>query len=421
MLKNIPVRQRKANIPHMENYCLFDPAVDFYNEKELLRRNNCATMQSLVDFQFPIGNFHNSHQQLQKRIVQKQHDVEQLKRQVYDISEHDERLLFHNYYEIDPDLLEDEEQQQLHNEEEVIDCNRIVESSSSTAAVIQTDKADNSKVYGVVATNHGNNKNNHNLMTSSSSSSSCDYPSLFNSVIETTPSSTIESTDENDTNGFMRMTNDDYDDGGDNMKRNNEFARNAINQTNGTHENVITCMNVVTTVTSATGARRKFSPQLDRIVNQKQMMKRNLPTSANQRNSSRALSLDPLKSSHSLPQLQDISLQITGGCDYKIEINKRATIQARKNARPLSTDSGFTTPSPPNEISLTTQAQCRNASSNNGESCSGSNNQVDNLDAAKVKNGKNESTVLNQCDNIQQLIEVSIITFYLINHCREMQ
>lgn len=34
VFKNIPVRPRKG-IPHLENYCLFDPSIDFVNEKEL--------------------------------------------------------------------------------------------------------------------------------------------------------------------------------------------------------------------------------------------------------------------------------------------------------------------------------------------------------------------------------------------------
>lgn len=36
-LQNIPVRPRKG-IPHLDNYCLFDPSKDFVNEKELKRK-----------------------------------------------------------------------------------------------------------------------------------------------------------------------------------------------------------------------------------------------------------------------------------------------------------------------------------------------------------------------------------------------
>lgn len=37
LLQNIPVRPRKG-IPHLDNYCLFDPSKDFVNEKELKRK-----------------------------------------------------------------------------------------------------------------------------------------------------------------------------------------------------------------------------------------------------------------------------------------------------------------------------------------------------------------------------------------------
>lgn len=129
--------------------------------------------------------------------------------------------------------------------------------------------------------------------------------------------------------------------------------------------------------------------------------------------------VDPLKSSHSLPQLENIGSvlgvqQISNdGCDYNVEINKRtAVVQMRKSirkARPLSSDSGFTTPSPPNEISSSNQSQCTSSKSSNGNGNVG-NGQVDNykaLDISNNNNGRNESTVLNHCDNIQQLIEVS--------------
>lgn len=36
-MQNIPVRPRKG-IPHLDNYCLFDPSTDFVNEKELKRQ-----------------------------------------------------------------------------------------------------------------------------------------------------------------------------------------------------------------------------------------------------------------------------------------------------------------------------------------------------------------------------------------------
>jgi hypothetical protein len=34
LFKNLPVRPKKGAVPHMDNYCLFDPSIDFFNEKE---------------------------------------------------------------------------------------------------------------------------------------------------------------------------------------------------------------------------------------------------------------------------------------------------------------------------------------------------------------------------------------------------
>lgn len=313
MLKKIPIRPRKGNIPHMENYCLFDPAVDFYDDKQI-RRNNFA----ITDFTFPI------------RPLNAQPD-----KTVYDKTEHDERTSYHNYYEIDPDLLEQDE---------------------ACGINPNTTKAE---------------------LTSSSSSSSCDYPSIFTSVVETTPTSTIESTDENETIHF-------------------ESPQNVIN---------------------LSGTKKKSQPQLERIVHNKQVVKHNQCQTMNGKSMRINLQLfrnkaDLLKSSHSLPQLENIgngtTQQITAnGCDYNVEINRRtATIQMRRatrKARPLSSDSGFTTPSPPNETSSSNQSQCTTTSSGSGNNA-GNGQKVD-----ASKGGRNESTVLNCVDNIQQLIEVSVI------------
>lgn len=354
MFKNIPVRARKGKVAHMENYCLFDPSVDFWNEKELRK--------SL----FPPQNFHNF-----QKIANKQQSV-------YDVSEHDERLAHHNYYEIDPELLEQDEAAAA-----ISDHNRI-----------EAHKSDH------VSTSS----------KSSSSSSSCDYPSLFNSVIETTPSSTvtIESTDEHESNAYGRLN------GGAEAPK----VSSAINQTNVIVDdgNVITISSIVT----ATGAKKK-SPQLDRIV--KQSARNSAPSTdtANQQQTTSSmkgksteinlpfynetLSFETLKSSYSLPQLQSISIRqrrVTDG-GFNIEINNRTTIQLRRNVRkvrPMSSeslDSGFTTPSPPpNEPPHLTQSHTDD-------------NQVDNLNSDPKEPAKHESTVLTECcdNSVQQLIEVS--------------
>lgn len=316
VFKNIPVRPRKGQVPHMDNYCLFDPSVDF----EAQRKKVFPTQ-----FQLSSQNFLNFHVERQL---------------VYDISEHDERqpgLAHHNYYEIDPELLEKDESPPRRR----------------------------------------------------SSSSSCDYP-----LIET-PSSTvtIDSPDEHEALPKLNIPNVPIN-----------HASVALEDDG----NVITVSSVVT----ATGAKKK-SPQFDRIVKQ---VARNPTDNANHRQTTSgkstrinlpfyngALSLDPLKSSHSLPQLQDITMrrEKSFGGDYNIEINNRTTIHLRrsvKKVRPMSSeslDSGFTTPSPPNET-----LPARNPPS-------GDNNRVDNLNSGANEPVKSESTVLTQCDNIQQLIEVS--------------
>lgn len=49
LLQNIPVRPRKG-VPHLENYCLFDPRKDFVNEKELMRRKQSLLNGDLMPF-----------------------------------------------------------------------------------------------------------------------------------------------------------------------------------------------------------------------------------------------------------------------------------------------------------------------------------------------------------------------------------
>jgi hypothetical protein len=175
--------------------------------------------------------------------------------------------------------------------------------------------------------------------------------------------------------------------------------------------------NVITIVT-ATGAKRKsLMNQIARNsmnnANQRQTLALRACGKSNKINLSydnRAFSLDPLKSSHSLPQLQNVGIQhrqfSTDG-DYNIEINKRTMVQLRKKSsgknRPLSTDSGLvttptTTPSPPNETSCSNQSQCTSSSGDSG-------NQVDNLNNSNLKSN---ATALNQCDNVQKMIEVSV-------------
>uniref|UniRef100_A0A182MEK1 Uncharacterized protein n=1 Tax=Anopheles culicifacies TaxID=139723 RepID=A0A182MEK1_9DIPT len=141
LFKNIPVRQKKGTVPHLENYCLFDPSVDFFNEKE----HKMRAIPEVVE--------------LADQVLYQDHLI-------YDaVVDHDSD----NYFTIEPESLEIEVKNRLSLEkvEEKIDeiFNKTRTASSSS--------------------------------TSSTSGSSPDYPSMFNSVIET-PSSNLESTDESD-------------------------------------------------------------------------------------------------------------------------------------------------------------------------------------------------------------------------------
>lgn len=52
---NIPVRPRKG-IPHLENYCLFDPSTDFMNEKEIRQRTTTNEEPNLPNFDVSVDN-----------------------------------------------------------------------------------------------------------------------------------------------------------------------------------------------------------------------------------------------------------------------------------------------------------------------------------------------------------------------------
>ncbi|XP_058816074.1 uncharacterized protein LOC131679378 [Topomyia yanbarensis] len=135
LLKNLPVRQRKGAVPHLENYCLFDPSVDFFNEKEHKMRPipESVELADSVLYQNPL---------------------------IYDAIDWDSD----NYFTLEPDGFDVEAKNRLSLEkvEEKID-----------------------EIFNKTRT------------SSSSSGSSPDYPSMVNSVIET-PSSNLESTDESD-------------------------------------------------------------------------------------------------------------------------------------------------------------------------------------------------------------------------------
>lgn len=106
-LQNIPVRPRKG-IPHLENYCLFDPSKDFVNEKELKKKYGLVN-GDCMPFPIKILDKRTNEDELMKETIYEDHDF------VYDtledVKEEDEENIdsdtsFPNYFTIDPDYIE---------------------------------------------------------------------------------------------------------------------------------------------------------------------------------------------------------------------------------------------------------------------------------------------------------------------------
>lgn len=416
VFKNIPVRQKKGSVPHMENYCLFDPSVDFTNEKELIKKKLMSEMNAVRQ----AGTGTSKHFQLNEN----EESIEEVTfedQTVYDVSEHDERekiLAHHNYYEIDPDLLleEDEDETNATAVEHIqIDRNQIAKDNRCQSVASKHRK---SKIYSNALSTSSESTSTSQTSTNSTSTSS-DYPSLFNSVIETTHSSTVESTDDNDSNDYGKVETSSAN---GHAQANSSQSGDTINQVNVTavaNESVITISNVVTCGESnatSTGAKKK-SPQLNRIIrpssstrtvvlSQKQSNKQQTSSLATKAKSNK-INLPfnnktlKLKSSSSLPHLQNVTVQNRcrkQNSELSFVIDNTTTIQLRRQhsrqGRPLSghsddRDSGFLSPvTPPdsqNPAHITPNV----------------------IVEESEQSTKTESTLLNQCDNIQQLIEVS--------------
>lgn len=390
VFKNIPVRARKGVVPHMDNYCLFDPSVDFANEKELMKKK--LMLQASKQIQMNVDD-------------ESIEDVTFEDQTVYDVTEHDEReqsLAHHNYYEIDPDLLleEIEEEDTIVAEPPIVPVERKKEKAKINRK---------SKVYcNALSTSSDSTTSTSQTSTNSTGSTSSDYPSLFNSVIETTHSSNIESTtDDNDSNGYGKSK---------------PAAGDTINQANvptaDANESVITISTSVVTCGESnaptTGATKKKSPQLNRIIRPSSsssstqtkqtstLTAKSKPSKSNLPTLNKSLALDPMKSSHSLPHLQNVTVQSRTKQQGELNfvIDNTTTIQLRRQhnsrqGRPISghsddRDSGFLSPVTPPDSQNPPAHITPNVIIKGAEQPT-----------------KTESTLLNQCDNIQQLIEVS--------------
>lgn len=435
VFKNIPVRQRKCAVSHMENYCLFDPSVDFCNEKELMKKKLAQSRMSEVNSNRQSAPMSSKQFQLNTEQEESIEDVTFEDQTVYDISELDERqniLAHHNYYEIDPDLLleEDEDESNIAAHEQVqIERNQTIKEKRCQSFASKNRK---SKIYSnTLSTSSDSTSTSQSSTNSSSTATSSDNPSLFNSVIETTHSSNVESTDDNDSNGYGKVKTSLAN---RHSRVNSSQCGDTINQVNVTavsNESIITISNVVTcgeSNASSTGATKKKSPQLNRIIrpsssssvssstrnaslSQQQSNKQQTSSLATKTKSTRinlpfynkTLQLDPMKSSHSLPHLQNVSVknqcrQQNSNNEFNFVIDNTTTIQLRRQhssqRRPLSghsddRDSGFLSPVTPPDTQ-----QPAHITPNV-------------IIKESEQTTKTESTLLNQCDNIQQLIEVS--------------
>lgn len=107
-LQNIPVRPRKG-IPHLENYCLFDPSKDFVNEKELKKKYGLVS-GDCMPFPIKILDKRTNEEELIKETIYEDHDfvydtLEDVKEE--DEEENDEMsTVYPNYFTIDPDYIE---------------------------------------------------------------------------------------------------------------------------------------------------------------------------------------------------------------------------------------------------------------------------------------------------------------------------
>lgn len=143
LLQNIPVRPRKG-VPHLENYCLFDPSKDFLNEKELKKKyglvnGDCMPFPIKILDKRPIDD-----EFIEEIIYEDQFVYDTLE----DVKEEDEEIetSFPNYFTIDPDYIEQ-------NKAETIFCNAnhlqpIVESETEDIYNAQQRSDPNANVRG---------------------------------------------------------------------------------------------------------------------------------------------------------------------------------------------------------------------------------------------------------------------------------
>lgn len=115
-LQNIPVRPRKG-IPHLENYCLFDPSKDFLNEKELKKKFGLVS-GDCMPFPIKILDKRTNEEELIKEIAYEDQDfvydtLEDVKEEEDEEMSGDGETSFPNYFTIDPDYIEQNKMEKM--------------------------------------------------------------------------------------------------------------------------------------------------------------------------------------------------------------------------------------------------------------------------------------------------------------------
>lgn len=350
LTKGIPIRPRKGTASHyMDNYCLFDPTVDFCKENEIKVGNQFLTIPSSSSTSSVMPPF------IPPPMISCDYQL------VYDVLPVTSDSESHNYYVIDPDLLaEDEIMQQTKNEKLEIKKSKTFtnDSSSSSNSTSQT--------------------------STKSSTTTSDCQSLFNSVIETHSSTLGSTTDDSSGYGKVCVRKTEI------LKVQNSLEASTKPQG----------LKAVANHKANLAHQPKFKP-LEKI--RYELGKQQTKNSSF--NYGRKYGVESLKASHSLPQLQDITFnshsKLLSKTEYNLMMENFTTVQLRKHflarqVRPLSNhsdaDSGFLSPVTPDG------GHSHNVMIDSNPSSSKTSSQL---------------SLLNQCDGIQELIEVSHNTFII--------
>lgn len=151
-LQNIPVRPRKtSNIAKEENYCLFDPSVDFINEK--IEKKQTTKVEIHSDACHIDDTSPDTSEDIVEEII-------------YEDSQEIENKDYHNYFIIDPEDMLSENDEEIKVE---VDTNIVEESEDVLPLVEQRRKL---KFLNLSPMHHNNNSSSSTSTSTSSTTSS---------------------------------------------------------------------------------------------------------------------------------------------------------------------------------------------------------------------------------------------------------